>query len=113
MAGTVLRSGTISTTLWHDRPADDTVVIESAQDVQDIIDLNKAQYNSTDARARWTPRGKDGVDVPIARIGMVQYMDLLQKGIINVRGEGDETAFNAWLNDSANLAWRTRPGRIG
>lgn len=113
MAGTVLRSGTISSTIWHDRPADDTFALESVQDVQEIIDLNKAEYNSIDERARWTRPGHDGLDVPIARIPMVVYFELMRKGIIDHRGQGNAKAFNAWLNDPDNRFFRTRPGVIG
>lgn len=113
MAGTVLRSGTISTTLGHIQPSDDSITIESQQDVQDIIDLNKFEYNSIDERARWTRRGKDGMDVPIARIPMVVYMELIRKGILDHKGTGDAKTFNAWLNDPDNRFFRTRPGHIG
>lgn len=113
MAGRVLRSDTItqSATVWHDQPADDSYIIESVQDVEDIIDLNKAQYNSTDERARFSPLNSS-VDIPIARIDMVTYMELVREGIINLRGEGDEKAFTKWLNDPENRAYRLRPGRV-
>lgn len=113
MAGTVLRSGTISSTLLHESPGTDSLVLESVQDVESIIDLNKYEYNSIDERAPWTRRGKDGMDVPIARIPMTVYMDLVRQGIINHKGEGDATRFNAWLNNSDNRFFRTRPGHIG
>lgn len=106
MAGTVLRSGTISTTYWHDQPADDTFVLESVQDVQDIIDLNKADFNSV---RRGTPYRSE-VSNLVARIGMVQWMELLQKGIIDLHGDGDYTKFDAWLKE--NPAFKCRPGDI-
>lgn len=104
MAGTVLRSGPISSTVWHDSPSDGTFALESVQDVQDIVDLNKAQFN---AIRRGEPFRSE-TNNHIARVGMVQYMELLRKGIIDLHGDGDYTRFDAWLKE--NSVFRTRPG---
>ena len=109
MAGRLLQSGPITSTFWHDQPADDAYVIESVQDVEDIVDVNKAQYNSTDERARW---GTKGGETLIARIPLTIYFDLMRQGIINHKGEGDEQRFTAWLNAPENRFFRTRPGRV-
>lgn len=77
--------------------------IEHQQDVEGILELNKAQYNSTDERARY----KKEVFNHVARLPLVVQEDLRQKGILN-----DKKAFLKWLDQPENRAFRTRPGRL-
>lgn len=76
--------------------------IETLQDVEALIEYNKARYNSVDQRARWGEKSWVCASLPPH-----VYMDLKAKGIAD-----DETKFKAWLNDPENLYYRTRPGRV-
>lgn len=89
-------------TLWHE-DVDGNVTIETQHDVEDIIDLSKASYNSTDERARF---GK-GVMHRVAQIPMPILMELERRGITK-----DPKAFKKWLNDPDNRVFRTRPGKV-
>ena len=89
------------TQLWHEH-ADGSVTIETKQDITDIIESNKATYNAVDGKANW--KGD------IHRIGSVPlsiYYDLQRRGILQ-----DPKRLKAWVNDSANQVFRTRPGQV-
>lgn len=86
-------------TRFHEE--DDDLVIEEVQDVQDVIDLNKREYN-----ARMGERFA-GDQVPVARIPAIVWQDLIAKGIAY-----DEERLKAWMNDPDNRAFRTRPGKV-
>lgn len=89
------------TALWHE-DHDGSVVVETEQDVSEIIEDAKASYNAHDERSPWT-----GDLHRVASIPMPMLMELQKQGIM------DEPArFAAWLNDSDNSAFRTRPGRV-
>lgn len=75
-------------------------VIETQQDVTDLIDANKAEANA--ASSNWK-----GDMHKVASIPMNVYFDLKQKGIID-----DPTALKSWLNDPANRYFRTKGGRV-
>lgn len=81
--------------------ATDQSVITTSSDVTDIIESNKAQYNATDERAGYSDLNK------VASIPMNIYFDLKKRGILN-----DQKKMKAWLNDSDNRYFRTRPGRV-
>ena len=89
---------TETNTIFH--ASGDDVAVETVQNVTDIIDISKEQYNDS-AGERY------GLRAQVARIPTSVYWDLVRRGIAN-----DKEAFAAWLNDSDNRVWRTRPGRI-
>lgn len=82
------------------------LVIETAQDISDIIESNKASYAQTDERARWGEWAKIG-SIPLAVI-----QDLNRKGFLRGFHIIDQKKFKAWLNAPENRYFRTRPGRI-
>jgi hypothetical protein len=89
-------------TLFHYQPSDENgFVIETKQDVEPIVELNKAQFNLRDERSRY------GDTAQVARIPNVIWWDLKRRGIAD-----DEAKLKAWLNDPDNRAFRTRPGRV-
>lgn len=100
---TLLRTDSLvdSACFWHDQP-DGSVVIENVQNVEEIVALAKAEYNSTDERARWTH-----FQVRVARLPLTILLDLYRRGIID-----DQPAFKRWLNDPDHRFFRTRPGRV-
>lgn len=91
-------------------PDKDLLHIETVQDVEPVIELNKAQFNNTDERASWT----DGMQ-KVATIPLHILEDLMAKGILVPGKQGDGNGnkrFKAWLNDRDNRFFRTRPGRV-
>ena len=89
-------------TKFHYSPTDaDAFRIESIQDVEPIIEYNKALYNATDERAR------HGDVSRVANIPLVVWADLKRRGIMD-----DEKKLSAWLNDPENRMFRTRPGKV-
>ena len=92
------------TEYWHSFD-DGTFGIETVQDVEGIVEHNKRVQNAD------TGRFRDFTEV--ANIGMVEFMDLVQKGVMDLKGKiSDQPAMRRWLNDRDNLAWRARLGRV-
>ena len=85
------------------------IVIEMRQDVTDIVEQNKKEYNSYDERARWSDEllGNKVASIPYSVID-----DLNKVGIMRGFAVIDEKRFACWLNDPLNRAWRTRTGRV-
>lgn len=101
------------TTRWfHYNDETDEVTIESEQDVTELVEANKAMFNSVDERAGWK-----GDTHLVGRIPINMYWDLVKKGLISKSGvvlnqEEVSKAVTLFLNDSNNRAFRVRPGRI-
>lgn len=84
----------------------DTFTICNSQDVEAIVEHNKAKFNEfTSARDAWGD--KIGHSTHAATIPLNIYFDLQRKGILR-----DPVAFKRWLNDPDNSAFRTRPGTL-
>ena len=88
-------------TQWHE-DHDGNVVVETEQDVSAIIEDAKIRYNMHDERSPWK-----GDFHRVASIPMPMMMDLYKQGVMD-----EPKRFAAWLNDSDNGVFRTRPGRI-
>lgn len=86
---------------WHYDPESDTAVIQTTQNVADIVERNKSFFASTDERARWRELQR------VASIPLSLYWELKAKGITE-----DQAAMRRWLNDPDNRFFRTRPGRV-
>jgi hypothetical protein len=98
MSGRILGGDEVTrrTDLWH---ADsEGVAVESRQDVEPIIEQNKADHALY--------QGSKG-DKFAARIPLVIYESLVKQGIA-----GDPKAFKRWLNDRDNRAFRVWQGRV-
>lgn len=89
------------TQYFHYDDDKDEFTIETRQDVNPLVELNKQKFNAIDERARW------GELSQVASIPLNVYYDLKAKGIID-----DKKKFRAWLNDPDNRAFRTRPGQV-
>jgi len=85
------------------------IVIQTRQDVSDIIEQNKKEYNSFDERARWSDQlfGNKVASIPLTVID-----DLNKQGIMRGYAVLDEKRFASFLNDPMNRAWRTRTGVV-
>lgn len=77
----------------------DEATITAEQDVDTVVEANKALYNEN--------HGRHGEMTRVAQIPMVVYMDLKKRGIID-----DQAAMKRWLNDPDNRFFRTRPGTV-
>jgi hypothetical protein len=88
------------TRYWHYDSSSDTAVIETVQDATDLVDANKAAFNSAES-------GWKGDMHKVASIPLNVYYDLKEKGILD-----NQQALKAWLNDPENRYFRTKPGRV-
>ena len=79
--------------------ADDHYIIETKEDVTDLVERNKARQNLD-----W---GKWGEMAQVAEIPPALYWKLWNEGI--ARSNKD---FKKWLNDPANRFFRTRLGSL-
>lgn len=75
------------------------VTIEAVQEVDHLLEANKAALNGADES--W------GDGARVAAIPMNVYDELRRTGIAD-----DKKAFKKFLNDPDNRAFRTRPGRV-
>lgn len=85
---------------FHYDDMDDTFTIERVEDVSPLIEMNK--YASNETPGNW----RGGVH-RVASIPASVVQDLRQRGILQ-----DPERLRAWLNDSDNRVFRTRPGRV-
>jgi hypothetical protein len=85
------------------------IVIQTRQDVSDIVEQNKKEYNSFDERARWSDNLFGN---KVASIPMTVIDDLNKQGIMRGFAVLDDKRFALWLNDPMNRAWRTRTGVV-
>ncbi len=88
---------------------DGGIVIETRQDISDILEQNKKEYNSYDERARWSDNLFGN---KVASIPMTVIDDLNKQGIMRGFAVLDEKRFRAWLNERDNRVFRTRTGVV-
>ena len=88
---------------------DGGIIIETRQDISDILEQNKKEYNSFDERAKWSDElfGNKVASIPLTVID-----DLNKQGIMRGFAILDEKRFKAWLNNSDNRVFRTRTGVV-
>ena len=81
--------------------------IETRQDVEAIVETNKALWN---AREKHTPYGEM---TRIASVPWTIILELSKQGIVSPTGTIlDDARYRAWLNDRDNRVFRVRPGRV-
>lgn len=89
-------------------PETDGFTIQSQQDVEPFLEMNKRQYNNVGDYRRYT-----GEWHKIASLPATIVMQLAEKKILRADGSIlDEPRYRAWLNDPDNRLFRTRPGRV-
>jgi len=88
---------------------DGGLVIQTSQDVSDIVEQNVKEFNLYDERTKWSddPFGNKIASVPLTVID-----DLNKQGIMRGFHVLDEKRFKAWLNHPDNRFFRTRPGKV-
>lgn len=87
--------------IWHYNDETDEATIQTQQDVTDIIEENKQEFNQVDERARW------GEFSRVASIPLSLYYELKKEGKLE-----DQAYMKRWLNDPENRHFRTRPGEV-
>ncbi|KKL93912.1 hypothetical protein LCGC14_1869940 [marine sediment metagenome] len=92
---------TATHSLWHE-DHDGTIVVETEQDVEAVIEDAKIRYNMHDERSPFK-----GDLHRVASIPMTILMELYKWGIMD-----ESKRFAAWLNERDNRVFRTRPGRV-
>ncbi len=92
-----------SITVAHD--TDGGVILEIRQDVSQIIEANKKQYNETTNKY-------DDVITHVARLPLTVVDDLNRKRVMQGFKVIDQKAFKAFLNHPDNRFFRTHPGHI-
>ena len=80
----------------------DRFKIETIQEIDPILEGNRASRNQTDENANWK-----GDMVKIGNIPLVLYFKMMREGILD-----DQKAMKRWLNDPVNEVFRTRKGRV-
>lgn len=90
-------------TKMHYSDADDSYVLETRQDANEILEGNKASLASY--RGAWESHAEWG-DL-YARIPVSVWYDLKRQGIAD-----DEKGLRRWLDDRDNLVFRRRPGKL-
>ncbi len=86
---------------------DGGIVIETKQDVGQIIEANKAQLEFDKQRT-----GGLNELHHVARIPFTVIDVLNQKGIMKVFTVVDDVGFARWLNDPENSVWKTYRGTV-
>ena len=86
--------------MFHDEG--DGFITEERQDVTEILDANKAEFNEHDERTPWNKEINK-----VASIPLTVWEELTRKGIAQ-----DQKKLLAWLDHPDNRAFRTRPGRL-
>lgn len=82
------------------------LIIRTSQDVTDIVEQNKAQYNAGSVHDKWGDLTK------VASLPFTIIDTLNRKGIMRGFAVINEKEFRAFLNDPENRFFRTRPGRV-
>lgn len=86
---------------------DGGIIIETKQDVSEIIAANKAQLEFDKQRT-----GHLNEMHHVARIPFTAIDELNQKGIMRGFNVVDDVGFAKWLNDPENTVWKTYRGTI-
>lgn len=97
----------VTTTEFEDNG--DQLIVKQSQNIGAILEANKADYNETDAKAKW---GEGQLSNRVARIPLVVFQDLEKQGITRGFTVIDMNRFKAWLNNPDNQVFRTRAGRV-
>lgn len=82
------------------------LIIRTSQDVTDIVEKNKAEYNQGSVHDKWGDLTK------VASIPLTVIDQLNRKGIMRGFAVINEKEFRKFLNDPDNRFFRTRPGRV-
>lgn len=85
----------------------DELIAEQSQDVTELIEQNKKEYNASDSK--WSDQlfGNKVASIPFVAIDKLNKLGIM-KGFDVL----DQKRFFAWLNDRDNIAFRTKRGNL-
>ena len=85
----------------------DEITIKQEQDVSELIEQNKKEYNN--ANSKWSDElfGNKVASIPFTAIDKLN-----KEGIMKGFTVLDKKRFFAWLNNPENLFFRTKPGQL-
>ena len=85
----------------------DEITLETEQDVTELIEQNKKEYNN--AETKWSDQlfGNKVASIPYTAIDKLN-----KEGIMKGFTVTDQKRFFSWLNDPENLFFRTKPGKL-
>ena len=85
----------------------DEITVKQEQDVSDLIEQNKKEYNN--ANSKWSDElfGNKVASIPFTAINKLNKQGIM-KGFTVL----DQKRFFAWLNNPENLFFRTKPGQL-
>ena len=86
---------------WYHEDDEGNIYLESAQDVESIIENNKTQFNQTDKHTRWG-EGQKVASIPLSIFYSPEFQAIRK----------DERKLAQWLNSPDNRAFRTREGTV-
>ena len=94
-------------TLKFDYNNKDELIAEQSQDVSSLVEKNKKEYN--ESNSKWSDNlfGNKVASIPFIAIDKLNKLGIM-KGFDVL----DQKRFFAWLNDSDNIAFRTKPGHL-
>ena len=94
-------------TLRFDYNNKDELIAEQSQDVTELIEQNKKEYNESDSK--WSDQlfGNKVASIPFVAIDKLNKLGVM-KGFEIL----DQKRFFAWLNDPENLFFRTKKGHL-
>jgi hypothetical protein len=94
-------------TYYHFDESDQSISLETIQDIDPIIEENKRIANDHSSHPRW------GEGKLAARIPLIVMQQLVEQGILSPQWAiADERRFRAWLNSPDNRHFRTFPGTL-
>ena len=102
----IVTKDNVRTQTAHDADNGD-IVIATTQDVTDIVEQNKKEYNN--AETKWSDQlfGNKVASIPFTAIDKLNKMGIMQGFSVL-----DQKRFFAWLNDPENLFFRTKKGHL-
>ena len=77
------------------------LAIQTVQDVTDVVEENKRLFNATEKSTPWG-EGQRVASIPLSIYYSKEFQEIRK----------DQKKLRAWLNDSANAAFRTRAGKV-
>lgn len=88
-------------------PETEGFVLETRQDLQPMLEHNKALWNATETHTPYSELQR------VASIPTVVVLELAEQGIMSAGGVIlDQDRMRRWLNDRDNLLFRVRAGKI-
>ena len=85
----------------------DEITFKQSQDVTDLIEANKQEYNN--AETKWSDQlfGNKVASIPFTAVDKLNKQGIMQGFKVL-----DQKRFFAWLNDPENRFFRTKPGHL-